>query len=72
METVDHVCWIDDTLCPDCGLVTYEYEITYVINGVEYRTEVEDSDGDRFYARVCGAVEGVTRAGGQITKARRR
>jgi uncharacterized protein (DUF2461 family) len=22
METTDHVCWIDDTYCADCGPIT--------------------------------------------------
>jgi hypothetical protein len=41
-------------------------EITYVHNGIEYRHTIEDVL-PTFYARVCGAIEGITRGGAQVT-----
>jgi hypothetical protein len=44
----------------------YSAEITYVHNGIEYRHSIEDVL-PTFFARVCGAIEGITRGGAQIT-----
>ena len=44
----------------------YSIEITYVHNGIEYRKTIEDVY-PTIYARVVGAVEGITRGGAQIT-----
>ena len=44
----------------------YSAEITYVQNGIEYHQTIEDVY-PKFYARVCGVVEGITRGGAQIT-----
>jgi hypothetical protein len=41
-------------------------EITFVQNGIEYHRTIEDTY-TTFYARVCGAIEGITRGGAQIT-----
>jgi hypothetical protein len=48
------------------GNKMYSAEITYVHNGIEYRQTIED-EFSTFYARVCGAIEGITRGGAQIT-----
>lgn len=44
----------------------YSAEITYVHDGIEYHRTIEDTY-TTFYARVCGAIEGITRGGAQIT-----
>jgi hypothetical protein len=44
----------------------YVAEITFVQNGIEYHRTIEDGY-PTFYARVCGAIEGITRGGAQIT-----
>ncbi len=44
----------------------YVAEITFVQNGIEYHRTIEDTY-TTFYARVCGAIEGITRGGAQIT-----
>ena len=44
----------------------YKCEITYIQNGIEYHRTIEDTY-TTFYARVCGAIEGMTRGGAQIT-----
>jgi hypothetical protein len=48
------------------GNAMYSAEITYVQNGIEYHQTIEDVY-PTFYARVCGAIEGITRGGAQIT-----
>jgi hypothetical protein len=42
--------------------------ITSVANGVEYKTEVEDSDISLYMAKVVGTVKGLTTSGDMVTK----
>jgi hypothetical protein len=41
--------------------------ITHVYRGVESTSEIEDSELNMFYAKVTGAVKGITNAGSHIT-----
>jgi hypothetical protein len=42
--------------------------ITHVHNGVESVSEVEAEDLALFYAKIVGAVQGITMAGAAVTK----
>jgi hypothetical protein len=42
--------------------------ITHVSNGVESTSEVEAEDLVIFYARVVGAIQGITAGGSHVTK----
>ena len=42
--------------------------ITSVSNGVEHKTEVEDTDMGFYMAKVVGTVKGLTTSGSMVTK----
>ena len=42
--------------------------ITSVANGVEYKTEVEDTDMGFYMAKVVGTIKGLTAHGDMVTK----
>jgi hypothetical protein len=42
--------------------------ITHVFGGVSTTTQIEAEDLDLFYAKVVGAIQGITLAGSVVTK----